>query len=69
VITAPDSGGVLEFVCDGQTGIVTSLRPVDLARAIDRLADEGLARRLGAGGPSRVAHLTWGRVVDALIRS
>jgi glycosyltransferase involved in cell wall biosynthesis len=67
VITATDSGGVLEFVADNQTGIVTTLKPVDLAAAIDRLADEKLARWLGAAGPARVADLTWDRVVDELL--
>ncbi|RIK47037.1 MAG: glycosyl transferase family 1, partial [Chloroflexi bacterium] len=67
VITAPDSGGVLEFVKNEVHGFVTSLRAAELARTIDRLEDEHLARRLGEGGPARVATLTWDRVVDALV--
>lgn len=67
VITSPDSGGVLEFVGADQFGVVTSLKPIELARSLDRLDSEPLARRLGAGGPERVAGLTWNRVVDGLL--
>lgn len=67
VITAADSGGVLEFISENEHGIVTSLKPADLARAVDRLAEEATARRLGASGPVRVESLTWDRVVDALL--
>jgi glycosyltransferase involved in cell wall biosynthesis len=67
VITAVDSGGVLEFVEDNKTGIVTTLKPADLSAAIDRLADEQVARRLGSAGPARVSGLTWDRVVDELL--
>ncbi|HEX2281475.1 MAG TPA: glycosyltransferase family 4 protein [Thermomicrobiales bacterium] len=67
VITAPDSGGVLEFVTDNFTGVVTSLEPRELAKAIDRLADETLARRLGERGPAMTSGLVWDTVVSALL--
>lgn len=67
VITAPDSGGTLEFVTDEETGIVSTLDAEALAGAFDRLADERLARRLGEGGPELTRGLTWDAVVDALL--
>lgn len=68
VITAGDSGGVLEFVEDGVTGLVTDGSPEQVGAAIDRLAaDHGLARRLGEAGRARVAGLSWPAVVDRLL--
>ncbi len=67
VVTAPDSGGVLEFVLNDETGIVTTLDAESLAAAFGRLEDPSTARRLGAGGPERTATLTWGTVVDSLL--
>ncbi len=67
VVTAPDSGGVLEFVIDDETGIVTTLDAASLATAFNRFDDANLARRLGANGPERTAPLTWDIVVDALL--
>ena len=68
VITAPDSGGVLEFVVNGRSGLVSTLDPVSLAEAFNRLSHPADARALGASGPSLVAGLTWNVVVDALVR-
>lgn len=67
VVTAPDSGGVLEFVADGDCGLVSELEPAALGSAFNRLNDVALARRLGANGPDRTAGLTWDTVVDALL--
>ena len=68
VITADDSGGVVEFVEDGVTGFVAAgASPRDMARAVDRLAgDEDLARRMGAAGRQRIAHISWDHVVETL---
>lgn len=69
VITASDSGGVLEWVRDGVTGLVTDGSPEALGAAIDRLAtDDQLARRLGEAGRQAVADLRWDRVVERLTR-
>ena len=68
VITAQDSGGVLEWVEDGVTGIVTDGTPEAIGGAIDRLRrDPGAARRMGEEGRRRVAGLTWPDVVAELI--
>lgn len=67
VITASDSGGVLEWVDDGVTGLVTDGSPEAVADAIDRLAgDDALARRLGQAGQARVADLGWPAVIERL---
>jgi len=66
VVTAEDSGGVLEFVVDDINGLVTPPDPARIADSISVLCDESLARRLGARGPGRVADLSWGHVVEAL---
>ncbi|MGH9182607.1 MAG: glycosyltransferase family 4 protein [Acidimicrobiales bacterium] len=68
VITANDSGGVLEWVEDGETGLVTDGSPEATAAAIDKLAgDPALARRLGEAGRARVAEVSWDVVVERLV--
>lgn len=68
VITTTDAGGVLEWVTDGETGLVTDGSPEALGAAIDRLADDpDLAARLGAAGRERAAALRWPAVVERLL--
>jgi glycosyltransferase involved in cell wall biosynthesis len=68
VVTARDSGGVLEFVEDGITGLVTAPQPADVAAALDRLAeDPDLASRLGAAGRERTRTIRWDGIVAALL--
>ncbi|HEY6566903.1 MAG TPA: glycosyltransferase family 4 protein [Actinomycetota bacterium] len=51
VVTLSDSGGPLEFVRDGDTGIVASPEPKAIADAFDRLhADRVAAQRMGQAG-------------------
>jgi glycosyltransferase involved in cell wall biosynthesis len=67
VICAADSGGVLDWVEDGVTGLVTDGTPAGVAEAIRRLAeDRDLARRLGKAGRERVSSLSWADVVARL---
>ena len=68
VITARDSGGVLEWVEDGVTGLVTDGTPSGVGAAIEHLHhDPQLARRMGEEGRRRVAGLSWPAVVAELI--
>lgn len=68
VVTAKDSGGVLEWVEDGVTGLVTDGSPGAIAEAVDRLAaDPAWARRMGEAGRERVAALAWSAVVEQLL--
>lgn len=69
VITASDSGGVLEWVQDGETGLVTDGSAEQVGAAIDTLAaDPAYASRLGEAGRQRVAQLSWETVVATLTR-
>ena len=68
VVTAGDAGGVLEWVEDEVTGLVTDGSPAAIGSALDRLAaDRGLAERLGAAGRERVRGLAWPPVVRELL--
>lgn len=71
VITAGDSGGPLEFVKDGETGIVTDPNPYSIAHAMDEIAeDTNLAIRYGENAKKRLEslHITWENVVKELTR-
>ncbi|MBI2838875.1 MAG: glycosyltransferase family 4 protein [Acidobacteria bacterium] len=68
VVTCRDSGGTLEFVTDGETGMVTATRPEEIAAAVTKvLEDRDLARRLGETGADRVACIGWDRVIESLV--
>lgn len=71
VLTTLDSGGVLEFVEDQVTGLVTPPGDVDaLAQRIDELySDRQLAHRLGEAGQQRVAQITWDNTIDRLLEA
>jgi glycosyltransferase involved in cell wall biosynthesis len=68
VITATDSGGPLEFVRHGETGLVVAPEAAAIAEACARLMDgRGDAERMGQQGQREVAALTWPRTVQALL--
>ncbi|MEX2274187.1 MAG: glycosyltransferase family 4 protein [Actinomycetota bacterium] len=70
VITLTDAGGPLEFVTDGETGLVSEPDPRSIGAAIDRLAaDRDLAPRFGAAGNALVREKvpTWPEVVTRLL--
>ncbi len=69
VLTTTGSGGVLEFVVDGQTGFVLSADdPLALARRIDELyEDRALAERLGTRALQCVAPITWETTIAKLL--
>jgi glycosyltransferase involved in cell wall biosynthesis len=51
VVTLTDAGGPLEFVVEGETGLVTQPEPKAIAEAFDRLyADRALTKRMGDAG-------------------
>jgi glycosyltransferase involved in cell wall biosynthesis len=69
VVTTTDSGGILQMVHDGRTGLVTPPDPRQLAEAFDALRDDpARAKAMGeAALEAAVAmDLTWERVVAAL---
>ncbi|GHA32612.1 glycosyl transferase family 1 [Devosia pacifica] len=70
VITCTDSGGPLEFVIDGETGVISEPQPADLADALDRLmADPARAAEMGENGYQRYRALdiSWNNVVETLL--
>ena len=70
VITATDSGGVLELIEDGVTGFVCPPDPTALAERLDALySDRSLAERLGdnaAGRPDELG-IRWDGVIEKLL--
>jgi glycosyltransferase involved in cell wall biosynthesis len=70
VITCKDSGGPLEFVVSGETGLVCEPTPEGLAAAMDRLWEErSEAKNWGVAGRERYhgMGITWSKVVKALL--
>ena len=70
VVTLEDSGGPLEFVANGETGLVVASGPRAIAGAFDRLyEDRRLAERLGNAGRERIASEipTWPEIVARLL--
>jgi len=69
VVTTRDSGGVLEFVRDGENGFVCpGDAGFEVAARLDTLwSDRELARRLGARGREAVAGIGWDAVVGRLL--
>jgi len=68
VVTTTDAGGPLEFVEDGENGLVADPEPQSIADAIDRLwaLPEARLREMGEAGRRRVADISWDHVVDRL---
>jgi glycosyltransferase involved in cell wall biosynthesis len=69
VLTASDSGGVLEFVQDGETGyVIAPEQPQALAERIDQLfASRPLCQRMGEAGYELVRPITWERTIERLL--
>ena len=65
VITATDSGGVLEFVEHGISGLIAAPHAEAIAEALTALTPER-AVALGTGNAARVAGITWARVLAGL---
>lgn len=70
VITCADSGGPLEFVLPGKTGLVALPTAEDLAAAMDTLwQDRALSKRYGAEARQHYNRtgLSWSKVVRTLL--
>ncbi len=68
VITCRDSGGPLEFVRDGENGLIVAPQPEAMAVALRTLSgDQALAIRLGTQGRRDIAHLTWPATIKQLL--
>jgi glycosyltransferase involved in cell wall biosynthesis len=67
VLTAVDSGGVLELVENNVSGLVCEPSEEAIAGGIDQLIErQHWAAELGGAGRERVKHITWDHVVDRL---
>jgi phosphatidylinositol alpha 1,6-mannosyltransferase len=68
-VVAPASGGPLDLVADGSTGLLVPPGDADaLASAVDRLAsDPGLRARMGAAARERVLGRSWSALTDELL--
>lgn len=70
LITCADSGGPLEFVRDGETGLIVEPQAVSLAKALDRLwVDRAAAKVWGKAGHAlyQAMDITWPNVVRRLL--
>lgn len=70
VLTTTDSGGVLEFVQNGRSGLVSAPDPASLAAGMDALfADREATARMGEAAASRIHELgvSWPRVIERLL--
>jgi glycosyltransferase involved in cell wall biosynthesis len=68
VVTSPDSGGPSELVVHERNGLVAPADALAMADAIDRLADRGLAERMGQAARADSDRFTWPAAVEALVR-
>ena len=71
VVTTVDAGGPLEFVTDGETGVVADAEPEAIAAAIDALWQMPATRlaEMGEAGHARVRDINWDNVIDRLTES
>ena len=68
VVTTTDSGGPLEVVTDGETGIVVSPEPVEVARALAWLQTHNEAAvSLGQAGKTVAERITWDHTISRLL--
>ena len=69
VITCKDSGGVLEFVTDGENGFICENDPKDIAEKLDILYENrDFAKKMGERGFDiyKQKDISWQKVVSAL---
>jgi glycosyltransferase involved in cell wall biosynthesis len=70
VVTTRDSGGVLELVRDGETGLIAEPDSQSLATRLDQLAgDAGAVREMGRAAKSVLdaKALSWGYTIERLL--
>jgi glycosyltransferase involved in cell wall biosynthesis len=68
VIATTDSGGPLELIEDGHTGLIVSPDAASLASAMRRLADDRpAALQMGLAAQPRAARLSWDTLCEALL--
>lgn len=69
ILTTTDSGGVREFVRDGENGAVVAPEPAALTSVLDTWwRDPAITARLGKRAPEAVNEIGWERVIRELTR-
>ena len=70
VVTCRDSGGVLEFVKHGESGLVCNVNPQEIGEAFNTLYhNKSLARDYGVAGFETVKDIKWDHVIDELTKT
>ena len=70
VLTATDSGGVLDVVTHMRSGFVVKPQPEEIALQIRRVFEESkLAETLGSAGYEDTKHITWPDTIQLLMSS
>lgn len=70
VVTCEDSGGVLEFVRDGENGYVCDNTPEAIGQRINDLYHKrNKCKELGVSGFNLVKDISWNNVIDELTKS
>jgi len=68
VITFNDTGGVVEFVEDKKTGLISNPDINELAKNIDFLSDNNeLCKEMGKNARKKVENITWKNTVESLL--
>lgn len=69
-LTTWDAGGTLEFIRDGENGLITEPSPQDIAEGFDKLyLDQNKTKQMGQAAADTVRNLniTWDHVIESLL--
>ncbi len=70
IITCRDSGGVLEFVREGENGFICDVSAEQLGKCFDELyKNKNLAKDMGNAGFELVKDISWDNVIDELTKT
>ena len=70
VITCCDSGGVLEFVKNNQSGNICNVSPEEIGAAVNKFYnDKKMAKEYGEAGYESVKDIKWDCVIDELTKT
>lgn len=70
VVSCHDSGGVLEFVRDGESGFITDADGEHLGQCFEELyRNKKLARDFGREGYERTKDISWDNLIDELTKT
>ncbi len=70
IVTCRDSGGVLEFVKEGENGFICDVSAEQLGKRFDELyKNKEMAKEMGNAGFDIVKDICWDNVIDELTKS